>query len=93
VRAPRTAEIAAVKCKDFDVRSLERGDPVELYLELEHRWQRAIFDISTAGVAFVELPGRVQFRLDQALLMGLRGPRRQRAITARAAGASARPIP
>jgi hypothetical protein len=72
---------------------LERGDAVELYLELERRWQRATFDISTAGVAFVEVPGRVQFRFDQALLMGLRAPRRRRAITARAAGASARPIP
>jgi hypothetical protein len=89
----RPPEIAAVEREDLDVRSLERGDAVELYLEPEHRWQRATFDISTAGVAFVELPGRVQFRLDQALLMGLRGPRRRGAITARGAGASARPIP
>ena len=93
VRGALAPEIGAVDREELDVRTLERGDSVELYLELEHRWQRGMFDISTAGIAFVELPGRVQFRLDQALLMGLRRPRRRRAITAPKAGASARPTP
>lgn len=71
------------------MRRLQRGDGVEVYLEIERRWQRGTFDISTAGVAFIELPGRVQFRLEQALLMGLRrAPRR--VVTGRAAGASGR---
>ena len=62
---------------ELDVRRLERGDAVELFVDGERRWRLATFDISTAGVAFVELPQRIQFRLEQALLMGLRAPRAQ----------------
>ena len=57
---------------DYDVRRLTVGDNVELYIEPEHRWQRGTFAISTAGTAFIEIGGRVQFRFEQALLMGLR---------------------
>jgi hypothetical protein len=69
---------------DYDVRRLSVGDTVEVFIEPERRWQRGVFAISTAGTAFVEMPGRVCFRFDQALLMGLRrivaprAPRRRR---------------
>jgi hypothetical protein len=57
---------------DYDVRDLEIGDPVELFIAPERRWERGTFGVSTAGVAFVEIRGRVQFRFEQALLMGMR---------------------
>ncbi len=57
---------------DYDTRHLGVGDPVEVFIEPERRWQRGTFGISTAGTAFVEIGGRVQFRFEQALLMGLR---------------------
>ena len=57
---------------DFDVRELRRGETVEVFLEPERRWCRAVFDISTAGLAFIELPNHRQLRLEQALLMGMR---------------------
>ena len=83
---------------DYDVRQLAVGDVVELYIGPEHRWQRGTFGITTSGTAFVEIVGRVQFRFEQALLMGLRRvivsrplPRRRRrrlvAIDGRSAGA------
>ena len=57
---------------DYDVRCLTVGDSVEVYVGPERRWQHGTFGISTAGTAFVEIGGRVQFRFEQAMLMGLR---------------------
>jgi hypothetical protein len=57
---------------DYDVRNLDIGDPVEVFIELERRWRPGTFCVSTAGTAFVEIAGRVHFRFEQALLMGLR---------------------
>ena len=57
---------------DYDVRHLEVGDPVEVFLEPDHRWEAGVFSISTAGTAYVETRARAQLRFEQALLMGLR---------------------
>jgi hypothetical protein len=53
-------------------RSLDIGDAVEVFIEPSRRWRRGTVGVSRAGTAFVEIDGRVQFRLEQALLMGLR---------------------
>jgi hypothetical protein len=55
-----------------DRRPLDVGDPVEVFIEPSRRWRRGPVGVSRAGTAFVEIDGRVQFRLEQALLMGLR---------------------
>lgn len=57
---------------DYDVRQLSPGDAVEVFVEPDRRWEPGIFAISTAGTAFVEIRDRIQFRFEQALLMGLR---------------------
>lgn len=57
----------------FDVRQLETGDPVEVFVDEERRWVRGTFQITTSGQALVELgtgPARVSFH--RALQMGLR---------------------
>jgi hypothetical protein len=60
------------KSYDHDVRNLAPGDEVEVYVAPERAWAPGIFDVSTAGVAYVELGGRAIVRLDGAMLMGLR---------------------
>jgi hypothetical protein len=57
---------------DFDVRELLRGECLEVYWDAERCWRPARFDISTAGVAFVELKDGSRLRLEQALLTGIR---------------------
>ena len=57
---------------EFDVRRLEPGDRVDVYLEADRRWARGVFQISTAGDAFVELAYRETLSFERALAMGLR---------------------
>jgi hypothetical protein len=57
---------------DFDVRQLQPGDEVELYIEPKRIWERGTFEISTGGIAYVSLPGRAAVRFDGAIGMGLR---------------------
>ena len=57
---------------EFDVRRLEPGDRVDVFLEAERRWARGVFQISTAGDAFVELAYRETLSFERALAMGLR---------------------
>jgi hypothetical protein len=66
------AQFLAHKTYDSDVRNLEPGDEVEVYVAPERAWASGTFDISTAGVAYVELRGRAMISLDGAILMGLR---------------------
>ena len=56
----------------FDVRRLEPGDDVDVFIEAERRWSRGTFRISTAGDAVVELAHRQTVALWDALAMGLR---------------------
>src|SRR3954451_384915 len=56
----------------FDVRCLDAGDRVEVFMDAERRWARGRFEISTAGVALVQLPNGQEIRFDVALRMGLR---------------------
>ena len=56
----------------FDVRRLEPGDQVDVFLDAERRWARGKFDVSTTGDALIELPYRRVIRFEQALTMGLR---------------------
>jgi hypothetical protein len=56
----------------FDVRRLEAGDAVDVYVEHERRWTRGRFEISSEGYAFIDVAGRDPIRFDSALLMGLR---------------------
>lgn len=57
---------------EFDVRRLEPGDRVDVFIESERRWSRGVFQISTAGDAFVELAFRETLPFERALAMGLR---------------------
>jgi hypothetical protein len=56
----------------FDVRRLDVGDAVDVYVESERRWARGRFEISSEGRAFIDVAGREPIRFDSALLMGLR---------------------
>lgn len=56
----------------FDVRRLEPGDPVEVFIDTERRWVRGTFQISTAGDALVEVPSRDVVMFERALYMGLK---------------------
>lgn len=57
----------------FDVRQLEAGDPVEVFVDDERRWVRGTFQITTAGQALVELSaGQARINFHRALRMGLR---------------------
>ncbi len=55
----------------FDVRLLESGDAIEVFVENERQWQRGVFEISTAGEALVSI-GKSELRFEKALQMGLR---------------------
>ena len=56
----------------FDVRGLEPGDHVEVFVESERRWVRGIFQISPAGDPLVDLPYRETITFHHALALGLR---------------------
>ena len=56
----------------FDVRCLDAGDRVEVFLDGERRWTRARFEITTDGFALVRLINGEALRFDAALRMGLR---------------------
>jgi len=56
----------------FDVRRLEPGDQVDVFMEAERRWSRGTFQISTSGDALIELPYRQSISFERALAMGLR---------------------
>jgi len=60
------------RAMQFDVRRLEPGDHVEVFIEPERRWVRGRFRISTAGDALVELPCRQEMTFERALASGLR---------------------
>ena len=70
--SPEEVAVTPANRYDYDVRQLAAGDAVEVFIEANRRWEPGVFAISTAGMAFVEIRGRVQFRFEQALLMGLR---------------------
>jgi hypothetical protein len=71
-RKNEAAKLLAHKTYDNDVRNLEPGDEVEVYIAPERAWASGVFDVSTKGVAYVELRGRAMISLDGAMLMGLR---------------------
>jgi hypothetical protein len=55
----------------FDVRRLEPGDSVEVFIAPERQWKRGRFRISTAGDAVVDVrDGAIPF--EDALAAGLR---------------------
>jgi len=81
--------MAARKRYDGDVRKLRPRDEVEVYLEAARSWTPGVFDISSAGVAYVELSNGVIIGLANAMLTGLRRVERHR--QRRAARASTAP--
>ena len=56
----------------FDVRRLEPGDQVDVFMEADRRWSRGTFQISTSGDALIELQYRQSISFERALAMGLR---------------------
>jgi hypothetical protein len=56
----------------FDVRRLEPGDPVEIFVEPERRWARGTFRITTAGDAVVEAVNGETLSFARALGLGLK---------------------
>jgi len=56
----------------FDVRRLESGDPVEVFVEREREWVRGRFRISTAGEAVIDMFRRETVEFERALAMGLK---------------------
>jgi hypothetical protein len=56
----------------FDVRCLDAGDRVEVFVDTERRWTRGRFEISTAGILLVQMSDGREIRFDVALRMGLR---------------------
>jgi hypothetical protein len=56
----------------FDVRRLEPGDQVDVFMEADRHWSRGTFQISTAGDALIELQYRQSISFERALAMGLR---------------------
>jgi hypothetical protein len=56
----------------FDVRCLEVGDRVEVFIDAERRWARGRFEITTAGIALVGLSNGNEIPFGAALRMGLR---------------------
>lgn len=60
---------------ELDVRRLQLGDAVEVFIDSERGWCRGYFDITTAGDAVIELPGGETVTLAVALLLGMRRPR------------------
>jgi hypothetical protein len=66
------AEIPDERELQFDIRRLESGDPVEVYIERERQWLRGTFLISTAGEAWIDVPRRGALAFESALTMGLK---------------------
>ena len=60
---------------ELDVRHLQLGDAVEVFIDSARGWCRGYFDITTAGVAVIELPGGERIQLGDALLLGIRAGR------------------
>ena len=60
---------------ELDVRRLQLGDAVEVFMDSARGWCRGYFDITTAGAAVIELPGGETVPLALALLLGMRMPR------------------
>jgi len=56
----------------FDVRRLDAGDAVEVFLEEERRWVRGRFVVSTEGTAIVELVTKEPLGFEAALAMGIK---------------------
>lgn len=56
----------------FDVRRLESGDPVEVFVEREREWVRGTFRISSAGEALIDMFRRETVEFQRALAMGLK---------------------
>lgn len=56
----------------FDVRRLEPGDAVDVFVETERRWARGTFEVTTDGAARVLLSREHILAFDVALQMGLR---------------------
>lgn len=57
----------------FDVRHLESGDPVEVFVDEARGWLRGTYRVRAGGEALVELvAGDTDLGLHRALKMGLR---------------------
>jgi SH3-like domain-containing protein len=56
----------------FDLRLLEPGDPVEIYVEAAHEWRRARVALGRGGIACVALSDGRTFPFESARRMGLR---------------------
>lgn len=56
----------------FDVRLLEPGDPVDVYVDQSGIWQHARVTVTHTGVACVVLADGSLVRLESAVAMGLR---------------------
>ena len=56
----------------FDVRCLDAGDRVEVFIDKDSGWTRGRFEISTAGLALILLTTGQEIGFDAALRMGLR---------------------
>ena len=55
----------------FDLRRLEPGDAVDVFVDEERRWARGTFKVSTAGDAFIDVERRM-VPFEAALASGLR---------------------
>lgn len=56
----------------FDVRQLDDGDVVEVFIDAEARWRRGAFVIATTGEALVRFGDADAIALATALRLGLR---------------------
>jgi hypothetical protein len=56
----------------FDVRYLDAGDRVEVFLDTQGGWRRGRFEISTTGLALIQLTCGQDISFDAALRMGVR---------------------
>ena len=61
---------------ELDVRSLQLGDAVEVFMDNERGWCRGTFEITTAGVAVIALAGKDTVTLAEALILGMRPARK-----------------
>ena len=61
---------------DLDVRSLQLGDPVEVFMDSERGWCRGTVEITTAGVAVIALAVDETVTLAEALILGMRSARK-----------------
>jgi hypothetical protein len=56
----------------FDVRRLDAGDAVEVFVEEERRWVRGKFIVSSSGAAVVQLVSKPPLQFEAALAMGIK---------------------